>query len=77
MSKAWRNLYCSPSGAEYDFSGRTPDIVVVNLGQNDFGRTQNERKTFPADFEQAYLNMLREIRAQTRMKKRPANSNRS
>jgi hypothetical protein len=64
MSKCWRNLYCSPSSVQYDFSGRKPDIVVVNLGQNDFGWTQNEHKPFPADFEEAYLNLLKEIRTQ-------------
>jgi hypothetical protein len=64
MSKCWKNLYCSPSSVLYDFDGRTPDIVVVNLGQNDFGWTQNEHLPFPDGFESAYLNLLREIRAQ-------------
>jgi lysophospholipase L1-like esterase len=64
MAKCWKNLYCSPSSVLYDFGGRTPDIVVVNLGQNDFGWTQNEHLPFPAGFESAYLELLREIRAQ-------------
>jgi hypothetical protein len=65
MSSMWKKLYAVPSSCEYDFStGRTPDIVVVNLGQNDYGLSQNNHDPFPSDFEVKYTAFLKGIRAQ-------------
>lgn len=65
MSASWNNLYARTASKKYDFkTGRTPDIVVVNLGQNDYGLSSNNNEKFPADFEQKYTKFLSDIRTQ-------------
>jgi lysophospholipase L1-like esterase len=46
-----------------DFSGRSPDVVVINLGQNDFGLPQSRSEPFPADFETKYIEFIKKLRA--------------
>lgn len=58
----WKRLY--PYGKDYDFSTRDPDIVVVNLGQNDYGYPASKGESFPKDFTQRYKAFLSEIIAQ-------------
>ena len=65
MSESWKNLYAYPTSDEYDFTtGRAPSIVVVNLGQNDYGLSQNNHEKFPEDFEEKYTAFLQELRTQ-------------
>jgi lysophospholipase L1-like esterase len=65
MTRSWKNLYAYTASKKYDFStGRTPDIVVINLGQNDVGLSTDKGKKFPSDFEEKYTAFLKEIRAQ-------------
>ncbi len=64
MGNSWKKLYPKTSSVDYDFSsGRKPDVVVVNLGQNDYGLSANNREKFPSNFEERYFNLLKEIRA--------------
>jgi len=64
MSNSWKNLYARTSSNQFDFSTtRTPDVVVVNLGQNDFG-LQDQKGGFPKDFQKKYTAFLLEIRTQ-------------
>lgn len=46
-----------------NFSGRAPDVVVVNLGQNDFGFPQSQGKPFPADYTARYVAFVKRLRA--------------
>lgn len=46
----------------YAFNDRQPDLVVVNLGQNDYGFTLVEGIAFPLDFAQKYREFIRKIR---------------
>lgn len=65
ISKSWKKLYAKSYGADYDFStGRTPDIVVLNLGQNDFGYPASKGEKISPDFMDRYFEMLSEIRNQ-------------
>lgn len=65
ISRSWKNLYARTASPQYDFStGRNPDVVVVNLGQNDYGLSMNRKENFPSDFEEKYLQLLKEIRNQ-------------
>ncbi len=41
---------------------RTPDVVVVNLGQNDHGHTASRGEPFPGDFGPRYLDFVRALR---------------
>jgi lysophospholipase L1-like esterase len=48
----------------YDFTGeREPDIVVINLGVNDFGRTNFLGLPFPSDYVDRYITLVRNLRA--------------
>lgn len=42
---------------EWGFSGRKPDLVVINLGTNDFGQGIPPKE----DFIKAYLNLINDI----------------
>jgi lysophospholipase L1-like esterase len=46
-----------------DFSGRAPDVVVINLGQNDFGFSASRGEPFPADFGKRYVAFVKSLRA--------------
>jgi lysophospholipase L1-like esterase len=62
MPDCWDLLYPEPDSPAYDFRGRDPDIVVINLGQNDYGYTQSVKQPFPSGFAQEYSRLVREIR---------------
>jgi lysophospholipase L1-like esterase len=48
----------------YDFSTeQPPDIVVINLGVNDYGRSQFLGNPFPFDYVDRYRALVRNIRA--------------
>lgn len=48
----------------YDFSTeRAPDIVVINLGVNDFGRSNFLGLPFPADYIERYRTLVENLRA--------------
>jgi lysophospholipase L1-like esterase len=64
MPTVWKNLYAVNDSPVHDFKDRPADIVVINLGQNDYGKTQADKEPFPADFAKAYAQLLRGIRAQ-------------
>lgn len=48
----------------YDFTAeRAPDIVVINLGVNDFGRSNFLGNPFPADYVDRYTTLVQNLRA--------------
>jgi hypothetical protein len=66
MERVWDKTGCDPCGhpnSQWDFSGRKPDIVVLNFGQNDYGLPLSQGRSFPADFAQRYARLVRGIRA--------------
>jgi lysophospholipase L1-like esterase len=63
MGQIYDKLYVDPQGQAWDWSGRTADIVVINLGQNDFGFPSFHWRPFPADFQSRYVQFARAIRA--------------
>lgn len=49
------------SAQEWDFTGYTPDVIVINLGTNDDSYTKNmEDRT--AEYAEAYTKFLKDIR---------------
>ena len=62
LSKTWKNLYPRLRSPLYDFSKRMPDIVVINLGQNDYGYPQSKGEPFPSDFAEKYEAFLHQVR---------------
>jgi lysophospholipase L1-like esterase len=63
MRQIWDRLYVDPAGPAWDFSGPHPDIVVINLGQNDHGFPDSQWKPFPPDFTQRYVELVSGIKA--------------
>jgi hypothetical protein len=63
MADIYDKLYPDKTSKRYDFSGRKPDIVVINLGQNDYGYPANKGLPFPSDFTEKYVQLVRNIRS--------------
>jgi hypothetical protein len=62
----WDAAACDPAGGpnpRWDFSGRAPEAVVINLGQNDFGFPNSQGRPFPAAWRDRYVEYVRRIRA--------------
>ncbi len=57
MPEIWNRLHPDPTSAMYDLKSRRPDVVVINLGQNDWSKSVGK------DFEPAYAAFVQEIRA--------------
>jgi lysophospholipase L1-like esterase len=64
LPQVWDRLYPRSDSARYDFADRAPDIVVLNVGQNDFGYPAAKGQAFPQGFAEAYVKLVRAMRAQ-------------
>jgi hypothetical protein len=62
MSEVWDRAAPDPAAARWDFPGRQPDAVVVNLGQNDFGFPHSTGGALSPDFARRYAGFIRAIR---------------
>lgn len=49
--------------ADHDVVAWKPDVLFVNLGENDDSFTRNARRPFPADFAKDYVALVRAMRA--------------
>jgi hypothetical protein len=66
MDAIWNKASVDFSGGvceAWDFSGRKPEIVVINLGENDHGLPFSEGRPFPPDFAHRYEAFVRRLRA--------------
>jgi hypothetical protein len=63
MPEVFDKLRPDPASPRYAFDGREPDVVVINLGQNDFGFPNSNGEPFPKNFAPRYAAMVRGIRA--------------
>lgn len=59
----WDRLYPEAAARRADLPGWVPDVVLVNLGDNDDAFTSGNHQPFPAGFESAYVAFIRTIRA--------------
>lgn len=60
--EVWDRLYPRADSVPADLSGWQPDIVFVNLGENDDSFTHAHQQPFPADFTAGYVQLIRAIR---------------
>jgi lysophospholipase L1-like esterase len=58
----WDKLYPKASSAAADLKAWTPDVVFVNLGENDESFTRTHNQPFPADFNDGYISLVRATR---------------
>jgi lysophospholipase L1-like esterase len=59
----WNRIYPKASSAIADLRAWTPDVVFVNLGENDESFTRTHNQPFPVDFNDGYISLVRAVRA--------------
>ncbi|MGD0596668.1 MAG: SGNH/GDSL hydrolase family protein [Sedimentisphaerales bacterium] len=59
----WNRTYPNASSAVADLNAWTPDVVFVNLGDNDESFTRTHNQPFPVNFTDGYISLVRAIRA--------------
>jgi hypothetical protein len=58
----WNKIYPKASSPVADLKAWVPDVVFVNLGDNDESFTVKQKQPFPADFNDGYISLVRAIR---------------
>jgi lysophospholipase L1-like esterase len=59
----WNKIYPRALSPVADLKAWVPDVVFVNLGDNDESFSAKQKQPFPADFNDGYISLVREIRA--------------
>jgi lysophospholipase L1-like esterase len=59
----WNRIYPKASSQIANLNAWTPDVVFVNLGDNDESFTRGHKQPFPVDFNDSYVSLVRAIRA--------------
>jgi hypothetical protein len=59
----WNKIYPKASSPVADLKSWVPDVVFVNLGDNDESFTVKQKQSFPVDFNDGYISLVRTIRA--------------
>lgn len=63
MPQVWQRLAPRLDAPVADAEDRAPDVVLVNLGQNDHGFPASKGQRMAADFAPRYLAFVRQLRA--------------
>jgi lysophospholipase L1-like esterase len=61
-AEAWDGVYPSATSPRADLSAWTPDVVFVNLGENDDSFTRIHQQPFPAGYTEGYVSLVHAIR---------------
>jgi lysophospholipase L1-like esterase len=61
-AEAWDRIYPDPKSPRADLTAWRPDVVFVNLGENDDSFTHAKGLPFPATFSSDYVALVRAIR---------------
>jgi lysophospholipase L1-like esterase len=62
-AETWDRVYPDPKSHKADLTAWTPDIVFLNLGENDDSFSKAKGLPFPATFSAQYVALVRAIRA--------------
>ncbi len=62
VGQMWNKIYPKASSPLADMKSWVPDVVFVNLGENDDSFTKKQNKPFPPDFNDGYISLVRNIR---------------
>lgn len=62
MPEIYDKLYPDKTSPKYAFSDRKPEMVIINLGQNDYGYPKSIGKPFPGAYREKYVEFVRAIR---------------
>ena len=58
----WNKIYPKASSPLADLNAWKPDVVFVNLGDNDESFTRTRKQPFPVDFNDGYVSLVRAVR---------------
>lgn len=58
----WNRLYPKATSLSADLNAWTPDVVFVNIGDNDESFTRTHNQPFPSNFTDVYVSLVRAIR---------------
>lgn len=61
-AETWDRVYPDPKSPKADLSAWTPDVVFVNLGENDDSFTHANGLPFPPTFSAEYVSLVQAIR---------------
>ncbi len=61
--ETWDKIYPRDRPERADLGVWVPDVVAVNLGENDSAFTRANQRPFPAGFTSAYVALIRSVRA--------------
>lgn len=62
-NEMWDKLYPRADSPRTDLLGWQPDVLFVNLGENDDSYTRANSRPFPKDYAAGYLSLVGSIRA--------------
>ena len=62
MPQVWDRVAPRPDAPVAPRDPRAPDVVLVNLGQNDHGLPASRGEPFASDFARRYLDFVRQVR---------------
>lgn len=63
MPEIYDKIYPDSTSPKYGFSEKKPEIVVVNLGQNDYNYPLSINKPVPRNYAEKYVEFVRNIRS--------------
>ena len=61
VDQIWNRMYPNPGSALADLAEWTPDVVFINLGENDDSKTRSEGRPFPPSFDEKYQALVRAV----------------
>lgn len=61
--EVWDKVYPRATAARADLAAWQPDLVFINLGENDDAFPRENRRPFPAGFTASYVALVRAVRA--------------
>ena len=61
--ETWDRIYPRPSSARADLSQWTPQVVFVNLGENDDSFPKAHGQPFPTNYTSGYVALVRAVRS--------------
>ncbi|HEX2862307.1 MAG TPA: GDSL-type esterase/lipase family protein, partial [Lacunisphaera sp.] len=59
----WDKIYPREAPMRVDFAAWQPDLVCINLGENDTAFTRNNGRPFPPGFTAGYVALVKAVRA--------------
>jgi lysophospholipase L1-like esterase len=61
--EVWDKIYPNPTSARVDLTGWMPQIIFVNLGENDDSFPRAHGQAFPTNYTGGYVTLIRAIRS--------------